>query len=325
MPPRQKTGGRTKATLFLLLAFVVAILVAVAVRQVVSKWQKNIEAANQPPETIPVVVATRDLYTGIPIGPEDVAVREVVPNVVPEDLIFGSVDEVLGRTPRERVLTNEVVRTERIARPDLGVGLNAIITPGKRAMTVATDVESGLAGFLRPGNFVDVIVTIQPDDVNSKAYMTETILQGIKVLAVGSSLNPSEEDNAETASAKQQSSKRRGSSATLELTLEEAEKLAFSSRRGHLHLVLRSDVDITQVDTEGKALTASSLIGWDPAKPTTTAVSKTRPAGPRTSAKPTEEPAFTTEIIQGGNVVEVKYDEQGNKISGGTQSGRKPR
>lgn len=320
MAPRQKTGGRTKATLFLAGSFVVAILVALAVLQIVKIYKEGLEAANRPPETIPVVVAKRNLYTGIQVTADDVVVRDVMPQMVPQDTegaqVFRSLEEVLGRTPRERILANEIIRGERLARRNAGEGLNAIITPGKRAMTIETDEASGLAGLLQPGNFVDVIVTLRPDDVTGRAsYATETLLQGIQVLAVGSSLAPQEQQTQASATARntRETNRRTRSTATLELTLEEAEKLALSAVRGELHLVLRSDVDITQQTTHGP-VTASVVIGWD-ASPKPTPVTTTTKPGKPASKGP--EAASQVEIIQGGDVENVQYDSKGNKIQKG--------
>lgn len=324
MASRPKSGGRTKATLFLAGAFVVAILVALAVLQIVKTYKKDIELANKPPETIPVVVAKRNLYTGIQLTADDVIVRDITPQMVPQDTegaqVFRSLEEVLGRTPRERILANEIIRGERLARRNAGEGLNAIITPGKRAMTVETDEASGLAGLLQPGNYVDVIVTLRPDDVSGRAsYATETLLQGIQVLAVGSSLAPQEQAPQGTTNGRntRETNRRSRSSATLELTLEEAEKLALASVRGELHLVLRSDVDITQQTTHGP-VTASTVIGWDtlpknpaPAAPATTS----KPSKPSTTSKP--EAATQVEIIQGRDVENVSYDKDQNKIPKG--------
>jgi len=319
MATRQKTGGRTKATLFLGGAFVVAILVALAVLQIVKGYKDSLEKANKPPETIPVVVAKRNLYTGIQLTADDVIVRDVMPQMVPQDTegaqVFRSLEEVLGRTPRERILANEIIRGERLARRNAGEGLNAIITPGKRAMTIETDEASGLAGLLQPGNYVDVIVTLRPDDVAGRAsYATETLLQGIQVLAVGSSLAPQEQQpqGATATRGARETNRRTKSTATLELTLEEAEKLALASVRGELHLVLRSDVDITQQTTHGP-VTASVVIGWDttpktPAAPTT----PTKPTKPEGAKQP--EAVGGVEIIQGSDVQNVQYDAKGNKI-----------
>lgn len=317
MPPRQKTGGRAKAAFFLAGSILVAFIVAAAVLQIVRSYKAQIEAANKPPETIPVVVARRNLYTGIQVTPDDVVVREVMPQMVPQDtdgsLVFKSLEEVLGRTPKERILANEIIRGERLARRNSGEGLNAIITPGKRAMAIMVDEAEGLVGLLQPGNYVDVIVTLRPDDVSGKtSFATETILQGVQVLAVNANLAPTEQNGSNGTSkpaAKDQNRRSRGT-VTLELTLEEAEKLALSSARGDLHLALRSDVEITQQTTHGP-ITASAVIGWD----TTPKVAPAGPAHPagKGDAKDVP-PASQTVIIQGSKTDTIRYDAQGNKI-----------
>ena len=316
MPPRQKTGGRTKANLYIGGAILVAAFVALAVLQIVKTYKEQIEAANKPPPTISVVVAKRNLYTGIQVTADDVMVRQVLPEIVPQDAdgvqVFRSLEEVLGRTPRERILANEIIRGERLARRNAGEGLNAIITPGKRAMTVETDEASGLAGLLQPGNYVDVIVTLRPDDVTGKAsYATETLLQGIQVLAVGSNLAPPEAQ-AQTGNggkATKENNRRSRSSATLELTLEEAEKLALAASRGDLHLVLRSDVDISPVETNG-AIVINDMLGINGEEPTP----ETRRIV-RKATGPTP-PASTVEVIQGSDRSQTDFDAQGNQIEG---------
>lgn len=322
MPPRQKTGGRAKATLFLAGSLIVAIIVAAAVLQIVRSYKAQIELANKPPETLQVVVARRNLYTGIQVTPDDVVVREVMPQMVPQDTegsqVFKSLEEVLGRTPKERILANEIIRGERLARRNSGEGLNAIITPGKRAMAVMCDEAEGLVGLLQPGNYVDVIVTLRPDDVAGKtSFATETILQGVQVLAVNASLAPTDQNGSNAAAkpaAKEQNRRSRGT-VTLELTLEEAEKLALSSARGDLHLALRSDVEITQQTTHGP-ITASVVIGWDAAPKATTSSASTAKQPAKSDGPKTTAPASTTEIIQGSKTDTVKYDAKGNKIEG---------
>lgn len=301
---RQQSSPRSRTALYLAAALVAAAITAAVVAQVVKAYQQQLESQAARPQTVDTVVAVRDLYMGIPITQEDVALRQLAPEMVPTESAFQSVDEVVGRTPRERILANELLRTERLARRDAGIGLNAIVTPGKRAMAIEVNTESGVAGFLQPNNFVDVIVTIKPDDdaVDVK-WVTETILQGIKVLAVDSNLGNNEEQE------KKNRTQRMRPSVTLEVTLEEAEKLALASSKGELHLVLRSDVDITQVEDHGP-MVINNIIGLDPTeqtKPTTvTRLRTTKPA----EAGPTD----TVEVIQGADRTTAKFDEQGNKI-----------
>lgn len=302
----QQTGGRGRAILFLGGSLVVASLTAVLVLQVLRSSREKLAEAQKPPETVDVVIALRDLYVGLPITDEDITVRQLTPEMLPGELVFGSVDEVINRVPRERVLANEPLRAERLAQKEAGVGLNAIIATNKRAMTVETDTESGLAGMLQPGNYVDIIVTIRPDDANIDAkWVTETILQGIRVLAVGSSLTGITKDDGK----KKSSGRRSRPSVTLEVTLPEAEKLALASSKGDVHLVLRNDVDITQQATHGP-ITSASVIGFEAPEPVSrpTVGSSGRGKGKTTTPETT-----AVEIIGDSTTVD-QFDESGNRV-----------
>ncbi|RME21400.1 MAG: Flp pilus assembly protein CpaB [Deltaproteobacteria bacterium] len=306
---RPQSSSRNRTILYLGAAVLAAAITAAVVAQVVKAYQRQVEAANARPELVRTVVAVRDLYMGLPITQEDVTIKELDPEMVPLESAFQSIDEVVGRTPRERILAHEIIRTERLARRDAGIGLNAIVTPGKRAMTVVVDTESGVAGFLQPNNYVDVIVTIRPDDedIESK-WLTETILQGVKVLAVDASLT----SNAEAEEQKRKntrSSRRYKPSVTLEVTLEEAEKLALASSKGDLHMVLRSDVDISPVETKG-VVNINDVMGLtkDSKQPekSVTHIRRITPSKPQ--------PAATVDVISGSERKREEFDEHGNKI-----------
>ncbi len=307
---RQQSGGRTRALIFLVGSLLLAVVAAGIVFKVIRKSQDQIKEAQKPRETVAVVVAVRDLYMGLPIAPEDVVLRNVVPEMVPRDQTFAELDEVLGRTPRERILANESVREERLASANTGVGLNAIVTPGKRAMTIATDVQTAVAGLLQAGNFVDVIVTIKPEDPSQAGakYVAETILQEIKVLAVGSSLggNAAKEAEAKDAKTKNDPNKKLKPSITVELTPEEAEKLALAQSRGEIHVVLRSDIDILQIDSQG-VTTTSKLIGFDHEERSDPA-----PLRRRRDVVVAEGPSTPkAEVISGASKTEVSFNPDG--------------
>jgi pilus assembly protein CpaB len=208
-----------------------------------------------------------------------------------------------------------MVREERLARPDAGIGLNAIVTPGKRAMTVATDTETAVAGLLQPGNYIDVIVTIAPEDPTKAGakWVTETILQGIKVLAVGNTLGGGPADKpAEPASGGKKKSKqeqqaqnrRLKPSITLEVTPEEAEKLALASSRGQIAVVLRSDIDILQIDTHS-VVTAARLIGFSREDAVAQVSEAIKPI--EGGEKPVAPAARPAEVIEGGSKTRVEF------------------
>lgn len=307
---RQQSGGRTRALIFLAGSLFLAFVAAVIVFNVIRKSQEQIKEAQKPKETVAVVVAVRDLYMGLPISPEDVVIRNVIPEMVPREPTFDDLEKVLGRTPRERILANEPIREERLASANAGIGLNAIVTPGKRAMTMATTTETAVAGLLHAGNFVDVIVTIRPEDptaVGAK-WVTETILQEIKVLAVGSNLggNAAREEDEKAKKKAKDSTKRMKPSITVEVTPEEAEKLALASTRGEIHVVLRSDIDILQIDSQGLT-TTSQLIGFDAEQRAPDPVKR------RKDVKAAAPAAVTTkaEVIQGASKTEVSFGADG--------------
>ncbi len=308
---RQQSGGRTRAMIFLVGSLLLAFVAAAIVFNVIRKSQEQIKEAQKPKETVPVVIAVRDLYMGLPISPEDVVLRNVVPEMVPREQTFPELDKVLGRTPRERILANEPIREERLASANAGVGLNAIVTPGKRAMTIATDTETAVAGLLQAGNFVDVIVTIKPEDPSAVGakYVADTILQEIKVLAVGSNLggNAAKEKEAKDAKkSKGDATKKMKPSITVEVTPEEAEKLALAQTRGEIHVVLRSDIDILQIDSQGLT-TTSQLIGFDAEQKDPTPIRRRRDA----AAAPTAPEAPKAEVIQGASKTEVAFGADG--------------
>ena len=116
-----------------------------------------------------------------------------------------------------------------------------MIAEGKRAMTVRVNDVVGVAGFALPGNYVDVMVNTQQDrggraDVKP---VTKTVLEHVLVLAV-----------AQEAS-RDDTKPKVVNAVTLEVTLEDAEKLDLARNIGTLTLVLRNQVDQAQVQTAG--------------------------------------------------------------------------
>jgi pilus assembly protein CpaB len=262
--------------------------------------------------------------------------------MVPDEVTFAALDDVVGRTPRSLILANEAIRMERLARPDAGIGLNAVVEPGKRAMTVATDTEDAVAGLLQPGNYVDIIVTIKPEEGTIQAkWATDTILQGIKVLAVGGSISqaPLDEQQARIASNKPQEptesktdtkTKKRASqqdvmrrmkpSITLEVTPEDAERLALAVDQGEIHVVLRSDIDILHYE-DNALITSKELIGLPPGEVAPDPLPKRRDA----VEVPPVPTGPTAVVIQGSNKTDVALNPDGSVQTENTQKRKKNR
>jgi pilus assembly protein CpaB len=324
---RQQGQARVRSGILLVASLLFAAVAGLIVFRILQRNQKMLEEARKPTATVAVVVATHDLIIGRQILAEDVTLKQLSPDAIPADQAetFHTMADIVGRTPRERVLAEEPLRKDRLARAEAGVGLNAIVNLGKRAMTIpTTDAEDALAGLVQPGNKVDIIVTIKPEDPTSVGakWVAETILEKITVLAVGSLLD--REEQAKQAEAASQPKARRASSQeptrrmkpsiTLEVTPEEAEKLALAQAQGQIHVVLRSDIDALVAASPG-VTSDRDLIGYPApvAKPEVKALKVEAPALPQ------------AEVIQGNAKTKVTFESNGTTSESNAKKGGRNR
>jgi Flp pilus assembly protein CpaB len=177
---------------------------------------------------VPVFVHT--LGPGTMITREDVTEIEIAEEYLSLGAIR-SLQDVVGRTTGERVLAGDLVRSERLLDPEMGTGLNALVPPGMRAQALNLSTEQAVAGFIVPGNRVDVIGTLPPRR-GEKSGEVKTLASGVAVLAVDEYL--SETSVGEKVMVPQ---------VTLALDPRNAERLAHVSAIGHLTLTLRSGLD----------------------------------------------------------------------------------
>lgn len=143
-----------------------------------SSYEARLRGAEVSGEARPVVVATHDLRPGITLTVDDLKVepREVRAS---DGVVYQGPDELLGKMVGDRVFAGEPIRAERLVVGGATPLVNEIMDPGARAMTIRANRAAAVGGLLRPGFFVDVIVTMRPDtDVLSADWVTDTILQG---------------------------------------------------------------------------------------------------------------------------------------------------
>jgi pilus assembly protein CpaB len=302
MMAQRQSGVPARAAGFLVISALAALAAVAVVWRVIQSYQDQLAEVSAPEPTVPVIVAVHTLYQGQTIAPEDVKEIPVPPAFVPET-VFHNIDDVQGRVPRERIIAGEYVRKERLAATENGLGLNAIIPRGKRAISINITDGSAVSGFLNPGNYVDVLVTLQDTTQKSNAIRkTITLLQAVPLLAVNSRLGSAEDEHEEG-----QDGIRHQPSVTLALTPEEVTRLAHANAEGAITLTLRNDIDVTQ--QKQNPVHADTLIGRveKPAVP----VAPIKKAAPKPVAKPGE---GTIEIIKGTN----KDTEKVNKSDGST-------
>ncbi|MBU1040966.1 MAG: Flp pilus assembly protein CpaB [Proteobacteria bacterium] len=217
-----------------------ALLLALCAGVLVFQWlqAKSTAGRGLAVKTAPLVVASRELPAGTKLAPDMLRIQNYPEAMMPAQR-YATVKEVEGRILASSMSANEPLTPSRLAGEAAAGGISAVITHGKRAMAVKGNKVMGLAGLIRPGNMVDVLVTLAQDNDASKT-MTKVVLENVPVLSAGSQLAVGADEAAQVADIY-----------TLELTPQESEKVALASTQGTLHFALRNASDTETVLTEG--------------------------------------------------------------------------
>ncbi len=186
-------------------------------------------------QSLSIVVARVEIPAGTRITAEQLTLSHFPPTALPDKPFARLDDKILGRIAVVRISPHEPVTENQLSPVGAAGGLSSVIPEGFRAMTVRVHDVIGVSGFIMPGSLVDILVTIIPPD-NSKQRkkdFAKMVLQNVKVLASGQNINqPKNEKEVDRVNA-----------VTLQVTPEQAEKLALASREGKLRLVMRNPVD----------------------------------------------------------------------------------
>jgi pilus assembly protein CpaB len=232
---------RVRAILFLMLALIAGGGAVLLVKNYIDRVDMM---RGGPLNITKVVVAAIDVPVGTVLAEQHVKLVSWPADNMPVRS-FDKVDKVLNKTTRQALVKGEPVLQDRLVGESAGMGLTAILPKGKRAMTVKVDQVVGVAGFVRPGDNVDVITTMAPDKETRKnlkeepAKISKIILQNIKVLAVGEHMQT------------QGTKPVKVSVVTLEVDPQQSERLALASRHGAIQLTMRSRIDQDSIPTPG--------------------------------------------------------------------------
>jgi pilus assembly protein CpaB len=204
-----------------------------------------------------VVVAAKDIPAGAALEKELLELKEWPAVVIPKDALT-SLAAARGRVARVPVFTGEAIVSGRLARAGTAPGLEARITPGMRAMAVRINDVAGMSGLVQPNSRVDVLVSLREASSHG-AYeeVSKLFLENMRVLSMGSRTTRDESGDATPAT-----------TATLEVTPAEAEKLAVAMRQGTIQLVLRGFDDSDSTGTQGST-SSEVLAQLRTAKPAT--------------------------------------------------------
>lgn len=202
------------------------------------------EAAQQAVDTEKVLVAAANMPVGHAVKAEELEWREWPAGSV-NDAFFtqaslpGAVEDYVGAIARMEIAAGEPITGRKLVNPGEAGFMAAVLEPGMRAVAVPISVETSAGGFILPNDRVDVLLTNEvesagsPAGPSSETFLTRTILENVRVLAIDQVFKEVEGEQVIA-----------GSTATLELTPGESESLAMADAMGDIVLALRSVADI---------------------------------------------------------------------------------
>src|SRR3954471_5317523 len=205
---------------------------------------RNLEAQKKPAVTQTIVVATKPLRFGNELASSSLREGSWPEEALPSGA-FRSISDIIDAGGRRVVLTaidpNEPVLSSKITGPGQRATLSATLQDGMRAFTIRVNDVEGVAGFVLPGDRVDVALTRQKDANGNNRSSTDIVLQNTRVLAID---QIADERNDKPAVVK---------AVTLEVDTAGAQKLSLAASVGTLSLMLRrageSAVEATRVIT----------------------------------------------------------------------------
>jgi len=214
-----------------------AVLCALAVGLGVYRFMSNLEAMSVTQYTEEVVVAIKDIAARVVVT-SDMVRLERVPTGTRHARAAAQVAQIMGHVTTQPIVSGEQILTTRLFSSAQQSGLSYQLATGYRAISISINQKISVAYQVRPGDFVDVIVSYE-QATQARESTSTIMLQSIQVLAVGSEMKAGAAApvSAETI--------------TLAVKPDQAERLVWAEDYGKIRLVLRPVSDSQTVHTPG--------------------------------------------------------------------------
>ena len=193
-------------------------------------------------EYVDVLVATTNLSLGSRVSEQSVRWKQwpaeaLSPALISNDLRPQAIDELKSAIVRSPILEGEPISESKLVKAGSSGVMAALLKPGMRAVTTRISVDTAAGGFIQPGDRVDIILTQTVQSNNSggssqRQFIADTIFENVHVLAIDQTYSTGAEGGAAVI----------GSTATFEMSQEDAELLQQSVSKGDLSLTLRGIV-----------------------------------------------------------------------------------
>lgn len=232
----------------------------------------------QKTDTVDVVVAAADVLRGTTVDANMLKTAKWPKDMVPPGAVT-SVADAVARTALFPLTKDELLLNTKLAGLNAGRGMASLIPKGMRAIAIQTlNVSSGVAGFILPGNRVDVLLTVSVAGTDDLAGggTTTTLLQNVEILAIDSRIDAPADNRVDPKELR---------SVTLAVSPDDAAKLNLGQNKGTLHLSLRNPEDDLTAETHPATL-AELRYTQKPANPESDSVPAPIAAAPAVELKP---------------------------------------
>lgn len=210
----------------------------------------------KPVDSIHVVVAKQDIAPKTIIKESMVEVREVPASMVSDDAVR-EVSDIVNKPAKVEILKDDIISTRKVLMDITMAGFTGDIPPECRAISIAITDVTGVAGFAKPGDYVDVMLIAKGDEkMTGRIVLQDVLLLAInknteqKQKAAGDGSSGDTKKTGDSADSKDQSDKKSAdaakdeaisdlATATLALLPEDALKLITEAQEGTLYLALR--------------------------------------------------------------------------------------
>jgi pilus assembly protein CpaB len=209
------------------LLIVMSLALAIGAAWMARNWVQARMSSNSAADAgMSVVVAAMDIPFGTKVEARHLRII-TLPRSAQVGEVFEKPDDLIGLIALQKIISGEILLKARFADRSAGSTLAAVVKPDMRAVTVRVDDVIGVAGFLMPGNHVDVVAARM---VNQRA-ITETVLHDLNVLAVDQTA-AQDKDQPDVVRA-----------VTLEVSSKDAETVVRAREEGKIQLTLRNPLD----------------------------------------------------------------------------------
>lgn len=249
-------------------------------------------------------IATRTVKVSAPLGQVVVAEMDIHPGTAltgrmlrvatwPRDIIppmaVANLKQLKGRVANIPISKGEPILFTKLAPQGTAAGLGGLLAKDMLAVTVKTDAVSGVAGFINPGDRVDVLVEMPSPGGKNNEHFSRIILQNLKVLSRGQAWDQNTEKRPKQVP-----------TVTLEVTPAQAEMLNLATFQGKIRLALRNQLNQAYFSTAG--VVSSQLAYKRPPAP--------QVAGMATAAA-NQGSRSSIQVIKGMTVTYAKFEGSG--------------